>query len=122
MTDTSGNRGAIRTVMFFAADPGTCCRWWAAQLTPGGEVHPEAGGYCWFDLDGVEVGFHPADEERNPVGGSPVVYWRVTDFDAQHRRLLESGCLPHRGPLDVEPGRRISQMIDPFGNIFGIDG
>jgi predicted enzyme related to lactoylglutathione lyase len=121
MTDNGRGRSPVRTVMFFAADPAASCHWWAAQLAPGQDTHAEAGGYCWFDLDGVEVGFHPADPDRNPVGGSPVVYWHVTDFDTQRRRLLQAGCQPHRGPLDIEPGRRISQLIDPFGNIFGID-
>ena len=107
--------------MFFADDPEACGRWWAGQLLDRAEIRVE-GGYCWFDVGGVEVGFHPADAERNPRGGSPVVYWAATDVLAQRQAFLDDGCTPHRGPLDIEPGRRICQLMDPFGNIFGLDG
>lgn len=72
-------------------------RWWADVLDR--PVHVEVEGdsvYAWLDLDGVEYGFHHAEDERNPRGGSPVVYWAVDDFDAARQRLLAAGCTPHR--------------------------
>ena len=71
--------------------------------------------------DGVEVGFHPADHEKNPRGGSTVVYWRTDDLDEERERLIASGCTPWRGPLDVDDRRRICQLTDPFGIVFGLD-
>ncbi len=72
---------------------------------------------------GVELGFHPVDDERNPRGGgSPVVYWGVEDLDQVRERLLAAGCAHHRGPLTIEPGRRIAQLRDPFGTVVGIEG
>ena len=112
----------IRAVMFFAADPSACCHWWAEHLGNAATTHLEAGGFCWFEASGVEIGFHPADEERNPTGGSPVVYWVTDNVDTRRHELLHAGCSPYRGPLNIEPGRRICQLIDPFGNIFGLDG
>jgi len=29
---------------------------------------------------------------------------------------------PHRGPLRIGPERQICQLMDPFGNVFGLDG
>lgn len=51
-------------------------------------------------------------------------YWSVTEVDAVRQRLLDAGCTPHRGPLDVGDGtgRKIAQLVDPFGNVIGIDG
>lgn len=73
---------------------------------------------------GIEFGFHPLDERRNPRGGSPVPYWAVDSVDVVRGRLLDAGCVHHRGPLDVGDGsgRRIAQVRDPFGNVIGIDG
>ena len=78
--------------------------------------------YAWFYVDGIEYGFHPADDARNPRGGSPVVCWFVESHDAARGRLLAAGCAPHRGPLRVDGNRQISQLVDPFGTIFGLDG
>ncbi|MET8683634.1 VOC family protein [Streptomyces sp. NPDC004732] len=118
---------SIRTIMVFAEDPERSARWWSEVLDA--EVHldvDDANGavYAWLDVGGVEFGFHPLDEKRNRRGGSPVPYWGVDDVDIVRRRLLDAGCLHHRGPLDVGDGtgRKIAQLIDPFGTVIGIDG
>jgi hypothetical protein len=28
----------------------------------------------------------------------------------------------HRGPLAIDATRSIAQLVDPFGNVFGLDG
>lgn len=112
----------VRAVMVFSDDPPRAARWWADTL--GGEAHVEGDGpaFAWVDVNGVELGFHTADEQRNPRGGSPVVYWSVPSVTAARRRLLAAGCTHHRGPLDIDSDRRICQLVDPFGTVFGLDG
>lgn len=112
----------IRAVMFFAEAPDEAARWWAAHMAGGAPVDAETGGFWWCDLGGIEVGFHPADPVRNALGGSPVVYWAVDDLEARRRDLLAAGCTSHRGPLEVTGSRSICQLVDPFGNVFGLDG
>ena len=107
--------------MFFVADPEPVCRWWAAHMGEGVPCRTE-GRFWWFDAAGLEVGFHPADGARNPAGRSPVVYWQVEGLGARRAALIEAGCVTHRGPLDVGPDRQICQLVDPFGNCFGLDG
>jgi predicted enzyme related to lactoylglutathione lyase len=109
---------SVRAVMHFVDDPEATAEWWAAHF--GGDVHVESG-FAWFERDGVEVGFHPADPEKNPKGGSTVVYWRTNDLDEERERLIASGCTPLRGPLDIDDRRRICQLTDPFGIVFGLD-
>jgi predicted enzyme related to lactoylglutathione lyase len=110
--------------MVFADDPEVSARWWGETL--GAPVKLDVAGtgavYAWIEVAGVELGFHPADDDRNPRGGSPVVYWQVDDVDQVRERLLAAGCAHHRGPLVIEPGRRIAQVRDPFGTVFGLDG
>lgn len=115
----------IRTIMIFAEDPEKSARWWGGVLQS--EVHLDVDGdavYAWLDVAGVEFGFHPLDEKRNRRGASPVPYWAVDDVDAVRRQLLDAGCTHHRGPLDVGDGtgRKIAQLVDPFGNVIGLDG
>ncbi|WP_330239192.1 VOC family protein [Streptomyces sp. NBC_00525] len=117
----------IRAIMIFAEDPEESARWWAGVLDTDAHVDVDdttGAVYAWLDVAGVEFGFHPLDEQRNKRGGSPVPYWAVDDVDAVRQRLLDAGCTHHRGPLDIEDGtgRTIAQLIDPFGNVIGIDG
>ncbi|MFF4583137.1 VOC family protein [Streptomyces sp. NPDC001373] len=113
----------IRTVMVFVDDPEVAARWWGNIFEA--EVKLDINGtavYAWLDLGGLEFGFHQASPKANAHGRSTVPYWSVEDLEAERKRLLEAGCTHHRGPLDVEPGRRICQLIDPFGTAFGLDG
>jgi predicted enzyme related to lactoylglutathione lyase len=82
----------------------------------------EEDAFCWFVASGTEYGFHPADDDRNPLGGTPVVYLASSDFEASMDRAMVFGATKHRGPLVLSPARVIAQLVDPFGNVFGIDG
>lgn len=111
----------LRTVMFFVDDPRAVATWWSTQLA-GGESLVGDGDYWYFSLDDVEFGFHFSDLEANPVGASPVLFLRVDDLEASRDRLVRAGCTVHRAPLNVNDSRRTCQMVDPFGNTFGLDG
>jgi predicted enzyme related to lactoylglutathione lyase len=106
--------------MVFVDDPRTAARWWADHLGGHAAIRSQEGFY-WYEVGGIEVGFHPADDLRNARGGCPVMYWAVTELEAERARLLASGCRAHRGPLTVDATRTICQLVDPFGNVFGLD-
>jgi predicted enzyme related to lactoylglutathione lyase len=111
-------------LMVFADDTHAAAKWWAAAFGAEDldvEPHPQ-GDFVSFDAEGVEVGFHAADPAKNPVGGSPVVYFSVASVDAAREQLLALGATHHRGPLEVDAERSICQLRDPFGNVFGLDG
>ncbi|MEJ5867977.1 VOC family protein [Pseudokineococcus sp. 5B2Z-1] len=109
----------VRAVMVFCDDPEASCAWWARVV----DVRPRrSGAFAWVDLPcGVELGFHPADPEKNPSGASTVPYWSVPDLDAALRVLVSAGAHRLRGPLEVEPGRRIAQVRGPHGAVMGLD-
>ena len=112
----------VRSVMIFAEEPKAVAYWWAGLLEcPIDRVSFE-DGFAWFDVGGVEFGFHPADPGKNPVGGSPVVYLRVEDHAVAVARAESNGARLHRGPLSIDASRSIAQLVDPFGNVFGLDG
>ncbi|MFE7563303.1 hypothetical protein [Kitasatospora sp. NPDC057500] len=57
----------VRTVMTFAVDPEVSARWWGEFLDVPVKTDVSDTGaiYAWVEIGGVELGFHPADDERN---------------------------------------------------------
>lgn len=120
-----GIRGVAQVVVF-VEDPAGASRFWAEALDV---PHRLANGGALVEAAFAEIYFHPVDEEKtpwgeekNPWGSSTVVYLAVDDFDAARERLISAGCQPWRGPLEIEEGRRICQLRDPFGTVWGLDG
>jgi predicted enzyme related to lactoylglutathione lyase len=120
-----GIRGVAQVVVF-VDDPPAASRFWAQALDAPQRL---ADGGALVESPFAEFYFHPTDdektpwgEEKNPRGSSTVVYLAVDDFDAAREALITTGCLPWRGPLEIENGRRICQLRDPFGTVWGLDG
>lgn len=114
--------GNIRAVMFFCETPSQVALWWAEFLCVQSDTLTEDDGFFWFMAGGTEYGLHPADSERNPLGGTPVVYLATKDLKDSMSRAIVMGATRHRGPLVVSSERSIAQLIDPFGNVFGVEG
>ncbi len=110
----------VASVMYFVNEPRTAASWYAKHLFGGISLQEEAGFSC-VQVGGVEVGFHPAEDGKNPPGGGSVVYWRVENFLSTREALLAAGCEPWRGPLRLTPTRIICQLRDPFRNIIGLE-
>jgi predicted enzyme related to lactoylglutathione lyase len=122
MAPLTGSR--VTALMLFAEDTHAVASWWAAAFGIDRlevEEHPQ-GDFVFFDAFGIEVGVHAADPKKNPIGGSPVVYFSVSSVETAREAMIELGATPHRGPLVVDSRRSICQLRDPFGNVFGLDG
>ena len=118
MSDSLDVQG-VRAVLVFADSPVDSCEWWASIF---GTTRHEDSGFFWVNLPGgIELGFHPSDETRNPQGRSTVPYWRVEDLDTALEIVITAGATLHRGPLDIDHERRIAQVKDPYGTVFGFD-
>jgi predicted enzyme related to lactoylglutathione lyase len=114
--------GKIRAVMIFCEVPSDVALWWAELLSVNSGIVNDDDGFSWFESGDTEYGFHPADPERNPLGGSPVVYLATPDLQRAMERAITLGATRHRGPLVDSSDRSIAQFVDPYGNVFGIDG
>ena len=73
-----------------------------------------------FDVSGIRLTVHVADEYNQPGPSGTVPYWTVSDVDATVRQWSEQGASAHRGPKTIMTGERLCQMLDPFGNLFGL--
>lgn len=113
----------VRAVMIFARYPEASCQWYTEHVMCLSAAAVQTDSGFWFiETGGVEVGFHPADDDRNPFGASVVPYFRSTGVAEHRSRLLQVGATAHRGPLVVDDDRSICQLTDPFGTVFGLDG
>ena len=122
----AGEIRGVAQIVVFVEDPGAAASFWAEILAA---TYRTADGGALIELPFCELFFHPSDEERtpsgevkNPWGSSTVVYFAVDDFDAARERLIAAGCVPWRGPIEIEGGRRICQLRDPFATVWGLDG
>lgn len=73
-----------------------------------------------FDLPGVRLTLHEADQFNQPGPSGTVPYWTVSDVDATVAEWSQHGASAHRGPKTIMTGERLCQMLDPFGNLFGL--
>jgi catechol 2,3-dioxygenase-like lactoylglutathione lyase family enzyme len=106
----------IATLMIFVDRPDEAARFWGGVLgAPPPDDDPQL-----VPAAGLQLFFHAADPARNPQGGT-VAYLAVADFDGAREELLSAGCGPHRGPLALADGRRICQVRDPFGTVWGLE-
>lgn len=76
----------------------------------------------YLDVDGVMLELVPADEKVGFGASGSVVYWKVPDFDQAHAHFQSVGATLYRGPVDIEDGKRICQIKDPWGNCIGLRG
>jgi hypothetical protein len=113
-----GMRG-VASVLVFSPHWHAASMWWA-EVT-GTSAVTRTPLNATLNIGDVELAFCPADE-RNPVGGSPVVYWQVDDFNDARHVLRTWGCIEIHKPLGLADGQQITQFKDPYGIVFGIQG
>jgi catechol 2,3-dioxygenase-like lactoylglutathione lyase family enzyme len=69
----------------------------------------------FYDVGGYELGLLP-DATQATAG----VYWGVKDIVSAYARLLELGAQPNTEVTDVGEGIRTADVLDPWGNVFGL--
>ena len=110
---------AVERVVFFVEDVERAVAWYQQVLA--GEVD-RSGRLPTVVVGDVQFAFHPADPKTPPGVGGTVPYCGADSFDAVTKTFVDGGAAVYRGPLEIEDGRRICQIKDPFGNVFGLVG
>ena len=103
----------LRTAIYPVRDIAQGKAWYSRVL--GCEPYFDQPFYVGFNVGGYELGLLP-DASASAVG----VYWGVKDITSAHARLLELGAQPHAEITDVGEGIRVADVLDPWGNVFGI--
>jgi predicted enzyme related to lactoylglutathione lyase len=110
--------GTPGNVFYFVSDLAAATAWYTARL--GVEPVRRAAQLVMFDLPGSRLTLHEADSLNQPGPAGTVPYWTVSDVDATVAQWSEHGATPHRGPKTIMTGERLCQLLDPFGNLFGL--
>jgi predicted enzyme related to lactoylglutathione lyase len=103
----------LRTAIYRTPDLAAGKLWYTKAL--GLAPYFDQPFYVGYNVGGYELGLLP-DATQPTVG----VYWGVKDIDAAHARLLELGAQPRTEITDVGEGIRAADVLDPWGNVFGI--
>ncbi|MEO8018658.1 MAG: VOC family protein [Pseudomonadota bacterium] len=107
----------LRTAIYHTPDIAAAKLWYMKVL--GFPPYFDQPFYVGFNVGGYELGLTPDD---GPNSGTSAVgaYWGVKDVESALARLLELGAGPRTEVQDVGEGIRVADVLDPFGNVFGI--
>lgn len=108
------------TVMVHAPDWQTGLNWYQ-QAFPDSTRHIDPDGIFEYILIGeTALEVVPADAKVPSGAAGTVLYWHTTDFDVRLEYLLSIGATLFRGPMKLNSGMRMCQVLDPFGNPLGL--
>ena len=108
-------------IMFIVDEPSVALGWYAKLFAVEKKTLPEFA-FEYLDIGGFVVEFLQSDERSQPGIRGQVGYWSVPQFDRFVGRALQMGASIYRGPIDIDQGRKMAQLCDPFGNLLGVRG
>lgn len=73
--------------------------------------------YVGFNIAGYELGLQP---EETAKGENVVVFWGVTDIEAEYERFLKLGATAVEKPTNVGGKILVATIKDPWGNLIGL--
>lgn len=109
----------ISSVMFFVRSIKESRDWYREFLDS--DPVEDLPDFVSFQVGASLLNFHLSDNKSPVSTGGHVAYWYSDSFDLDIKRALQLGGSLWRGPLEFEPGKRICQLRDPFGNVFGLE-
>ena len=112
---------AIDGLMFIVEEPSAALEWYS-RLFDVEPTYIESLDFRFLEVDGFVVEFLVADSKSQPGVNGQVCYWSVASFESFVETAVGLGARLYRGPIDIEGGRKMAQLRDPFGNVFGVRG
>ena len=110
--------GPVGNVFYFVDDLEAAVPWYSERLQR--EPVIRGGALVAFEIDGVRLTLHQRDEFNSPGPSGTAPYWTVASVDEVVAEWTANGAVAHRGPKTVFTGERLCQLLDPFGNLFGV--
>ena len=113
---------SIVAVMVHVADVEAGLIWYQQAFPSAWRKSIPEPFFEYLDGDHVSIEIVSADEKVASGSAGSVVYWHVEDFDLALRNMQSIGAMLYRGRADIEDGKRMCQMRDPWGNCIGLCG
>ena len=114
MTDSSTS--GIKTVLHPVSDLAAAKAVYTALL--GVPPVADAPYYVGYEVAGQHIGLVPTGGD--PVSGSPVSYWHVSDLAAKLAEVVAAGATAKEPPHNVGGSRQVATFADPDGNVLGL--
>ena len=108
----------LRTAIYYVPDMEKAKAWYRTLL--GIEPYFDQPFYIGFNVDGFELGLHPAGDGHVPGSTGVAVYWGVERMTVAWPRALGLGGAAISAPQDVGEGIQVAMIKDPFGNALGL--
>lgn len=105
----------LRTISYPVKDLAKAKAWYTEVL--GTAPYFDQPFYVGFEVGGFELGLIP-DGEAGTAGA--VAYWGVDNIEAEAARIVGLGAKWHAAIQDVGEGIKVADLVDPFGNLFGL--
>lgn len=111
---------SLSTVLIFVIDIKQSRDWYCnfLDLIPVEDYH----NFVSFQIGTTFLNLHLADTLSPISTGGSVAYWVVDNLDVAIQKAINLNGRLYRGPLKVkEISGTMAQIIDPFGNVFGLE-
>lgn len=108
----------VSEVTFFVSDVNEVV-WWIEDLT-GQKPIFISENFVMFKIGQTNLGIHSADDKVKLGASGNVAYWEVKDIDSAIVDFLSLGGCLYRSPIVGADGARVCQVMDLFGNVWGL--
>lgn len=96
---------------------------WYQQAFPEAEmIYLPEFDFTVLNLGGFSLEIVQADEKVGNGKMGTVLYWRVSSLNEAIAHFTSLGATVYRGPMCIENGLSMCQVLDPFGNLIGLRG
>jgi predicted enzyme related to lactoylglutathione lyase len=106
----------IKTVLHPVSDLATAKAVYTALLGSGPMADTDY--YVGFEAGGQHLGLLPGGGPQGLT--SPVAYWEVPDIEATVAEVTAAGAAVKEPVHDVGGGRLVATLVDPDGNLLGL--
>jgi hypothetical protein len=112
----------ISSILIHVDNPHAGLIWYQKAFPEANKCFIAEFDFMYLDYMGIMLEIVPADNKVSSGAAGSVVYWQTDNFQKRLDHLLEIGAILYRGPIDVEKGLRMCQVLDLWGNCIGIKG
>jgi catechol 2,3-dioxygenase-like lactoylglutathione lyase family enzyme len=109
----------LRTVIYGVPDIEKAKQWYTEALGFG--PYFDEPYYVGFNVGGYELGLNPHVSPASKESAGVIAYWSVGNIEVEYERLLALEAIKHEAVQDVSGGIQVASLLDPFGNIVGLN-
>jgi len=109
-------------VLIHVTDVESALSWYQNLFDSAKLSHHESNKLAVLDINGFLLEIVEADNKVANGKSGTVLYWSVFNLDATLARFLDNGAELYRGPMAIENGLEMCQVLDPYGNLIGLRG